>query len=89
MKLRTVVQLGVTLSVVLFCAAVAFYGFTKLKLTDKSREIDLFSLVPADCIGVLESDNINYYLGEFPELNYAEELGRFHFPGLFNYLLGG
>lgn len=89
MKLRTVVQLGVTLSVVLFCAAVAFYGFTKLKLTDKSREIDLFSLVPADCIGVLESDNINYYLGEFPELNYAEELGRFHFPGLFNDLLGG
>ena len=44
---------------VLFCTAVGFYGFAKLSLTDKSREINLFSLVPADCIGVLESDNIN------------------------------
>ena len=69
--------------------AVGFYGFAKLSLTDKSREINLFSLVPADCIGVLESDNINYFLNEFPQLNYSEELGNFQFPGLFNYVLGG
>ncbi len=51
--------------------------------------LNLFSLVPADCIGVLESDNINYFLNEFPQLNYSEELGNFQFPGLFNYVLGG
>ena len=53
MRLRTVAKLGMVLSVVLFCTAVGFYGFAKLSLTDKSREINLFSLVPADCIGVL------------------------------------
>lgn len=89
MRLRTVAKLGMVLSVVLFCTAVGFYGFAKLSLTDKSREINLFSLVPADCIGVLESDNINYFLNEFPQLNYSEELGNFQFPGLFNYVLGG
>lgn len=89
MRLRTVAKLGMVLSVVLFCTAVGFYGFAKLSLTDKSREINLFSLVPADCIGVLESDNINYFLSEFPQLNYCEELGNFQFPGLFNYVLGG
>ena len=89
MRLRTVAKLGMVLSVVLFYTAVGFYGFAKLSLTDKSREINLFSLVPADCIGVLESDNINYFLNEFPQLNYSEELGNFQFPGLFNYVLGG
>ena len=89
MRLRTVAKLGMVLSVVLFCTAVGFYGFAKLSLTDKSREINLFSLVPADCIGVLESDNISYFLNEFPQLNYAEEVGNFRFPGLFNYVLGG
>ena len=47
MRLRTVAKLGMVLSVVLFCTAVGFYGFAKLSLTDKSREINLFSLVPA------------------------------------------
>lgn len=90
MRLRTVAKLGMVLSVVLFCTAVGFYGFAKLSMTDKSKDINLFSLVPVnDCIGVLESDNINYFLNEFPQLNYSEELGSFQFPGLFNYLLGG
>lgn len=90
MRLRTVAKLGMVLSVVLFCTAVGFYGFAKLSITDKSKDINLFSLVPVnECIGVLESDNINYFLSEFPQLNYSEELGNFQFPGLFNYLLGG
>ena len=42
MRLRTVAKLGMVLSVVLFCTAVGFYGFAKLSLTDKSREINLF-----------------------------------------------
>ncbi|WP_455673385.1 hypothetical protein [Phocaeicola sp.] len=89
MRLRTVAKLGVVLSVVLFCVAVGFYGFARLSMTDKGREINLFSLVPSDCIGVLESDNINYFLNEFPQLNYSDKLGDFQFPGLFNFILGG
>ena len=34
MRLRTVAKLGVVLSVVLFCIAVGFYGFTRLSMTD-------------------------------------------------------
>ena len=90
MRLRTVAKMGMVLSVVLFCTAVGFYGFAKLSMTDKSKDINLFSLVPADdCIGVLESDNINYFLNEFPRLNYSEEPVCFQFPGLFNELVGG
>jgi hypothetical protein len=68
MRLRTVAKLGVVLSVVLFCIAVGFYGFTRLSMTDRGREFNLFSLVPSNSIGVLESDNINYFLNDFPQL---------------------
>ena len=54
-----------------------------------SWEFNLFSLVPSNSIGVLESDNINYFLNDFPQLNYSNELGDFQFPGLFNFILGG
>ena len=89
MRLRTVAKLGVVLSVVLFCIAVGFYGFTRLSMTDRGREFNLFSLVPSTSIGVLESDNITYFLNDFPQLNYSNELGDFQFPGLFNFILGG
>lgn len=89
MRLRTVAKLGVVLSVVLFCIAVGFYGFTRLSMTDRGREFNLFSLVPSNSIGVLESDNINYFLNDFPQLNYSNELGDFQFPGLFDFILGG
>lgn len=90
MRLRTIAKLGMVLSVVLFCMAVGFYGFTKLSMTDKSKDINLFSLVPANgCTGVLESDNISFFLNEVSQQNYSEELSHFRFPGLFNYVLGG
>ena len=52
MRLRTVAKLGVVLSVVLFCIAVGFYGFTRLSMTDRGREFNLFSLVPSTSMGV-------------------------------------
>lgn len=90
MRSRTVAKLGMALSVVLFCTAVGFYGFAELSATDKGRDLNLYSLVPADnCIGVLESDNVNLFIGELPQLNYSDELDRFQFPGLFDDILSG
>mgnify|MGYP007031498746 CR=1 FL=1 len=42
MRLRTVAKLDMVKSVELFFTALGFYGFAKLSLTDKSREINLF-----------------------------------------------
>lgn len=80
MRLRTVAKLGVVLSVVLFCIAVGFYGFTRLSMTDRGREFNLFSLVPSNSIGVLESDNINYFLMIFHNLIIAMNWEIFSFP---------
>ena len=87
MRLKTVAKLSVIVSVLLFCIAVGFYAFTRLDMTERNREVNLYSLVPADCVGVLESDNISYFLNELPSINYGKELSYFQFPGLFEFLL--
>lgn len=88
MRLRTVIWLGTAVSVLLFCLAVGYYAFMHLDMTNRNRSINLFSMVPANCAGVLESDNITAYLNEVPTLNYGMELERFQFPGLFCFILG-
>lgn len=87
MRLKTVAKLSVFISVLLFCVAVGFYAIARLDMTERNREVDLYSLVPSDCVGVLESDNISAFLNEIPSLNYGKELDGFQFPGLFEFLL--
>lgn len=87
MRLKTVAKLSVSVSVLLFCLAVGFYAFTRLDMTERNREVNLYSLVPADCQSVLESENITDLLNILPTLNYGEELTRLQFPGLFEFLL--
>lgn len=87
MKFKTVAKLSVVVSVLLFCVAVGYYAFMRLDMTERNRDINLYSLVPADCVGVLESDNISAFLNDFPSLNYGKELENFQFPGLFEFLL--
>lgn len=89
MKLKTVVKLGTMVSVLLFGIAVGYYVLAELDMTKRNRDIDLFALVPDDCIGVIESNNINAYLNDFSLTSYQRELAGFQFPGLFDFLLNG
>lgn len=87
MQLKTIAKIGTIISVLLFCFAVGFYAFMRLEATGRSREVNLFSLVPSDCVGVLESDRIQGVLNQVSMLNYNQELNEFHFPGLFDFFL--
>lgn len=65
MGYRTVAKFGVLLSVILFCIGVGLYGFARLNAADKDKDIDLVSWVPDDCIGVMETDNIDFFMNAF------------------------
>ena len=56
MQLKTIVKIGTITSVLLFCFAVGFYAFMRLEMTDRSRDVNLFSLVPSNSVAVMESD---------------------------------
>ena len=42
------------MSVALFCIAMGCYTYMRLDIAKKNRAFDLYSLVPANSIGVLE-----------------------------------
>ena len=87
MHLKTITKIGTIISVLLFCFAVGFYAFTHLEATGRNRDFNLFSLVPSNCVGVLESDHIQGMLDHAAMVNYHQELNNFHFPGLFDFFL--
>ena len=84
MKLRTVGKLGVILSVILFCIGVGLYSFARLSLAESGKDADLLAVVPSDCIGLLETDNIEFMVNEFPQAAYAGQLDTLQSSGLFS-----
>lgn len=87
MQLKTIVKIGTITSVLLFCFAVGFYAFMRLEMTDRSRDVNLFSLVPSNSVAVMESDCMQGVLEKLSMQNYSQELDGFYFPGLFEFLL--
>lgn len=87
MNLRLVVKLGVVLSVMLFCIGVVFYGFARISVGSKYEDIDWLCFVPDDCTGLLESDNIDYFIHEFPDMAYAPRLDTLQRVGLLRDIL--
>lgn len=74
MRQHAVAKLGVIISVILFVIGVGLYSFAKLNAADNEKEVSLFSLVPSDCIGLLETDNIEFITNDFTQVAYANQL---------------
>lgn len=87
MQIRSVIKLGVVLSVVLFCIGIAFYGFARLSMADKENRVDIFEFVPKDCAGILETDNIDNFMHVFSQAAYSSQLDTLHRAGLKNDIL--
>ena len=87
MQIRSVIKLGVVLSVVLFCIGIAFYGFARLSMADKENRVDIFEFVPKDCAGILETDNIDNFMHVFSQSAYSSQLDTLHRAGLMNDIL--
>lgn len=87
MQIRSVIKLGVVLSVVLFCIGIAFYGFARLSMGDKENRVDIFEFVPKDCAGILETDNIDNFMHVFSQAAYSSQLDTLHRAGLMNDIL--
>ena len=87
MQIRSVIKLGVVLSVVLFCIGIAFYGFARLSMADKENRVDIFEFVPKDCAGILETDNIDNFMHVFSQAAYSSQLYTLHRAGLMNDIL--
>ena len=67
MKLRTIVKIAVTSSVVLLCAGFVMYSFFRLSAADGQRNFNLYELVPATTSAVFaKNGNTCMYPSCFP-----------------------
>ena len=87
MKLHTIAKIGGVLSIILFLIGVGMYCFAKLSEAGDGRNMDLWTLVPNDCIGVLETDNLDYFSNEFPQTSYATQLDTLRSSGIIHTIL--
>lgn len=89
MNLKTVAKLSTIVSVALFLLAIGFYAFMRLDVTRRNNQVNLFSLVPASCVGVLETDDMTTFLNQLSVTNYNRQLEHLCLSGLFDFVLGG
>ena len=76
-------KVGVIVSIILFCIGVGFYSFARLSMTNEGKDADLLYFVPDNCMGILETDNIEFLANEFPQTTYAVQLDTLRHSGLF------
>ena len=82
MKQHTVIKLGICICVLLFCIAAGLYWFAQMSYAKEEADVDMLQLVPSDCVGLVESDNLDYIFNELPQTAYAEKLRDFFDSGL-------
>ena len=82
MKQHTVIKLGIAVCIILFCVAAGLYSFAQLNYAKEGKDVDLLKLIPEDCVGLVESDNLDYIINELPQTAYAEKLKDFFQIGL-------
>ena len=86
MKLRTIVKIAVTSSVVLLCAGFVMYSFFRLSAADGQRNFNLYVLVPATTSAVFATDDVLEFVTETDNLTCSKERQYLYVSKLFSYL---
>ena len=86
MKLRTIVKIAVTSSVVLLCAGFVMYSFFRLSAADGEKNFNLYELVPATTSAVFATDDVLEFVTETDNLTCSKERQYLYVSKLFSYL---
>ena len=87
MSTRVSTQIAFYLSVILFCFGVGLWGFFRLTQVDQNKSTDVYQWVPDDCIGVVESDNMDFFMNEFLHVEYNQQLDTLRNMGFIKTIL--
>ena len=68
MKLRTIVKIAITSSVVLLCSGFALYSFFRLSAAEGQKDFNLYELVPSTTLAVFVTDDVLEFVAEVDEL---------------------
>lgn len=77
MNFRTITKLVLFFIITLFLVGISFFAFMRLNQANERTNSNLYEWVPDDCVGVFESDNVEFFLNELSHTTYVEKLDTF------------
>lgn len=83
MKLRTIVKIAITSSVVLLCAGFALYSFFRISAAEGKKDFDLYQLVPVSSSAVFETSDVLEFVAEVDQLTCSKNNQYLHVSKLF------
>lgn len=86
MKLRTIVKIAVTSSVVLLCAGFVLYSFFRLSAAEGQKDFNLYELVPTTASAVFATDDVLGFVTEIDGLTCSKNHQYLHVSKLFSCL---
>lgn len=86
MKLRTIVKIAITSSVVLLCTGFALYSFFRLSAADERKDFNLYTLIPSTASAVFVTDNAAELISEIEGLTCSQNQHYLHVSKLFSSL---
>lgn len=79
-------RIAVSICTVLFLTGVILWGYIKIGLHEKQADIDLYTLVPAECEAILETRDINMLYKNIRQSCFQKEYNDLHVSELLNFL---
>ncbi len=86
MKLRTIVKIAITSSVVLLCSGFALYSFFRLSAAEGQKNFNLYELVPSTTSAVFVTDDMNEFVAGIDGLTCSKNQQYLYVSKLFSYL---
>ena len=86
MKLRTIVKIAITSSVVLLCSGFALYSFFRLSAAEGRKDFNLYELVPSTTSAVFVTDDVLEFVAEVDDLTCSKNQQYIYVSKLFSYL---
>ena len=83
MKLRTIVKIAITSSVVLLCSGFALYSFFRLSAAEGQKDFDLYELVPSTTSAVFVTDDVLEFVAEVDDLTCSKNQQYLYVSKLF------
>ena len=86
MKLRTIVKIAITSSVVLLCSGFALYSFFRLSAAEGRKNFNLYELVPSTTSAVFVTDDVLKFVAEVDDLTCSKKQQYLYVSKFFSYL---
>lgn len=83
MKLRTIVKIAITSSVVLLCSGFALYSFLDCRRVEGQKDFDLYELVPSTTSAVFVTDDVLEFVAEVDDLTCSKNQQYIYVSKLF------